>query len=162
MLSELRGWSRTRLLVAAGITVTATAGLLLASGLLHGGPFTPTAELWWAAPLLLIGSLALGALIASYLGATVGAEATFCDLRWPLIAVVLLHLSTDFFSVVPLVSGPSRLLLGAAATLLLVWAIRQRVDAERQARNADDAVSCTTCRPLFRSPATTTHTKDTP
>lgn len=162
MLAEIRAWGRTRRIVATGVALAGTGALLLASGLLFGGPFTPAAELWWAAPLILAGSLALGALIASYIGAPIGAEATFCDLRWPLLAIVLLHLATDFFSVAPLVAGPTRLILGAAATLLLLWALRERVRAEQRARTTDDGATCTTCRPLIATRRRSIPTQEDP
>lgn len=151
MFADVRAWPWRRWMVMAGVSALAFVSLTLASGALEPG--APAAlSIWWVYPLLAGGSTALGLVIASYVGAPVGAAATFCDLRWPLFGLTALHLGTDFRSVVPLLTGPARPVLAAAAVALLVWALRERLTIERRAHAAEEAgdvAVCSDCRPLY-------------
>jgi hypothetical protein len=93
--------------------------------------------------------------IASYFGAPIGAAATRCDLRWPVLAVLGLSFANDLRSTIPLLTGWSAPAVDAAALALLVWALAERVRLERSvtALTAEgtelDGQSCATCRPLL-------------
>ena len=158
----LRRWQRPRF-VAAGVSAVATAAALVAA---NGAVIPPTAwAAWWSVPAIAAGALLAGLIVGSYVRAPIGAEATLCDTRWPVLGLAGLALGTS--------PGPDSLLaylfswaapavLGAviqpavslASLALLGWALRLRLDLERSALAPDDgatvgAGSCPTCRPLF-------------
>lgn len=164
---SLRGWQRPRM-VAAGITaVAAAAALVAANGAAGAGAAwagTPWAA-WWSVPAIAAGSLLAGLLVGSYVRAPIGAEATLCDTRWPVLGLAGLALGTSpgpdsllaylFSWAAPAVLGTLiQPAVSLASLALLGWALRLRLDLERAALAPDDgalfgAVSCPTCRPLF-------------
>jgi hypothetical protein len=164
VLADLRAWSRRRRLVAAAVALATVGGLVLAAAMVPGtaGPAAP----WWAFVAVGSGGILLGLLVAGYLDAPIGAEATVCDLRWPMLGVVGLYLASDARALVPTLSAEVRPAVALAAVAVLVWALAGRLRGERRALaadrrreavrsagSADDAASdgetCTTCRPLF-------------
>ncbi|MET4704914.1 hypothetical protein [Frigoribacterium sp. UYMn621] len=158
MFGDLRGWTARRRMIATGVAIVALGGLMLASGLVEvadGRLSSP--GVWWAIPALAIGSLLIGLVIASYFRTPIGADATLCDTRWPGFGLIALFLATDARTVEPLLTGVTRPVVAAAALVLLVWALRERLASERRATaslnraSADgiDGEVCATCRPLF-------------
>lgn len=156
MLADLILWPSRRRLIAVGAAAAAFVAIALASGLLGVGA---AAAPWWSYAFAAIGSGLIGLVVASYFGAPIGAEATLCDTRWPVLGLVALHLATDVASLEPVLTGAVRPVVALAALALLVWALRERLESEREASAAEpgaDGAMCTTCRPLFpRSSATT-------
>jgi len=155
VFADLILWPRRRRLIAAGAAAAAFVVIALASGLLGIGVAGP----WWSYAFAAIGSGLIGLVVASYFGAPIGAEATLCDTRWPVLGLVALYLATDVASLEPVLTGAVRPVVALAALALLVWALRERLESEREASAAEpgaDGAVCTTCRPLFpRSSATT-------
>ncbi|MBC7442785.1 MAG: hypothetical protein H7311_09740 [Ramlibacter sp.] len=150
LFGELRTWSRQRRLIASGVATVAVVGLSLVSGTVSvsGGALVfPGA--WWGYLLTVAGSGLVGLIVSGYVDAPIGAEATLCDLRWPVLGLVALSLSTDLRTAVPLLDGFVRPVVAAAAVVLLVWALRERLQSERDAVAREDGEACTTCRPLF-------------
>lgn len=169
---SLRRWQRPRI-AAAGITaVAAAAALVAANGMAGAGAaIAGTAwagtswATWWSVPAIAAGSLLAGLIVGSYVRAPIGAEATLCDTRWPVLGLAGLALGTSpgpDSLLAYLFSWAAPALLGAviqpavslAFLALLGWALRLRLDLERAALAPDDgapfgAVSCPTCRPLF-------------
>ncbi len=146
---------RRRVLI--GIAAAAGAGLLwaLTTGYApFGMPVAHTAT-WWGLLAGITGSGLVGAVVASYFGAPIGAAATRCDLRWPALAVLGLSFANDLRSPVPVLSGWSQPAVDVAALALLVWALAERVRLERSVMSrttggmGTDGPSCTTCRPLL-------------
>ncbi len=102
-------------------------------------------------------------------GAPIGAEATVCDTRWPVLGLggVALgaaapsspaFLSTVFSANADSLAGLAQPAVGLAALALLSWALAQRLGQERKATTPAepgtdqlDGSACTTCRPLFPS-----------
>lgn len=167
MPSDLRLWSRRRWLVATAVAVSASVGLILAASMVAGAP-GPGAP-WWAFVGVAGGGILLGLIVASYLEAPIGAEATVCDLRWPVLGLLGLYLASDARALVPTLSAEVRPVVALAAVAVLVWALAERMRGERQALAADrrreavlqgdadarqdvpstDGETCSTCRPLF-------------
>jgi len=152
LFAELRLWTPRRRLIALGVAVAAHVVLSLATGAFAGvgGPLAFPAS-WWAYALTLLGSGMLGLVVASYFSAPIGGEATRCDLRWPVLGLMALYLSTDLRTAEPMLTGVVRPVVALAAVALLVWALRERLAAEHHAvADTDVGTVCTTCRPLFR------------
>lgn len=162
-LQQLRAWSARRLVYAGVATAGAAAVLLSTEGILN-----PT--MWWNAVFAAVGSILAGLLIGSYFRAPAGAAATVCDTRWPLLGLFVLAAATAgpdgplgyfFGSISPAVLtgliSPAFALLSLA---LLGWALWSRLKLERQALapDAESALACTTCRPLFPSQTGTERT----
>lgn len=167
---SLRRWERPRS-VTAGITAATFAVVLAAANGMVGAGAVWAA--WWTVPAIAAGSLLAGLVVGSYVRAPIGAEATVCDTRWPVLGLAGLALGTS--------PGPDSLLgylfswatpalLGAviqpaavlASLALLGWALRLRLDLEQAALTpAGEAPpggeSCTHCRPLFPA-ETSNHT----
>jgi hypothetical protein len=149
VFTDLRTWPTRRWVIAAGIA--AAAFIVLAAGY---WPLTsrPDGMLWLTVATTALGSAVIGAIVSSYIGTPIGADATLCDTRWPALGMIALYLTTEVRSLEPLVSGPARPVLAAAALALLVWALRERLSSERRAGSSGSAEgeACATCRPLFR------------
>lgn len=169
----LRYWLRSRWVVAAFATLLAVAGLATVGDLLPGtrfaafsGPGAPVP--WWDYPLVAITAVLTGLIIASYIGAPIGAEATLCDTRWPFLGLAGTALATGPSSgdnlLTQLFAGTSPALLanvvqpvlGIAAAALLAWALATRLSREHIAlalptdeTGATEPGACVTCRPLF-------------
>ena len=191
----LRRWQWSRWVVAATATLLVLAGLTAAGGLLSGarpaafsGPGVPVP--WWDYPLVAVTAVLAGLLIASYVRAPIGAEATLCDTRWPVLGLAGTALATgpssgdNLLTQVFAGSSPALLaeliqpVLGIAAAALLARALATRLSRERSAltpstdeTGATDQGTCVSCRPLFnprRGPSTAdgeqthqrTHTPD--
>jgi hypothetical protein len=147
MLADLALWSRRRWLVAGAVAVVSVGGLLLAASMLSSVPGL-TAP-WWAFAAVTAGGILLGLLAAGYLEAPIGAEATVCDLRWPVLGLAGLYLASDARALVPTLSAGVRPVVALAALALLAWALAERMRGERRALAAADGDTCSTCRPLF-------------
>ncbi|KFF59461.1 hypothetical protein JF66_11070 [Cryobacterium sp. MLB-32] len=151
ILAELRRWTRRRWAIAAAVAAVVGVGLALASGAVAvvdgalGVPGSP-----WALALTAVGAGMVGLVVASYFATPIGAEATMCDLRWPVLGVIAILLSTDLRADVPMLTGIVRPVVALAAIALLAWAARERLEAERRAVDeTGDGDVCTTCRPLL-------------
>ncbi len=163
---ELRRWPRHRWYVSALVAATVLLGLGAANGLIgvpadigHDSLAPPPARWWY--PFAIIGAGLVGLIFATYRGAPIGAAATFCDLRWPILGiagVAFAGLSSSSMSLIALAPGTlgvvTRLALGLAALALLVWALLQRLAQEQEAtvsdreRGVDPGNACSTCRPI--------------
>ena len=152
--AHLRTWPRRRWLIALGIAVAVFIGLALTAGWVSAA--VPAA--WWTVPATVAGSALIGLIVSSYLGTPIGADATLCDTRWPVLGLIALYLTTEIHSLEPVFSGMVRPALAAVAVALLIWALYERLDSEQKASRAAmngsaDGETCTTCRPLFSRPA---------
>jgi hypothetical protein len=166
---ELARWPRLRWSIAGGIALALTVALGLSTGVLPVQPRVPgnlpEVILWWVYPLVGVGSIGSGLLIASYFWAPTGAKATFCDLRWPMFALMGIAMATGSrasgATFADVLDGPAgslgeiaRIVVGIAALLLIVWSLSSRLARERLAQDAADRggsfPACTDCRPLFR------------
>lgn len=155
MLADLALWSGRRWLVATAVAGVSVGGLLLAASMLSGAP--ALAAPWWAFLAVAAGGILLGLLAAGYLEAPIGAEATVCDLRWPVLGLVGLYLASDAAALVPTLSAEVRPAVAVAALAVLAWALAERMRGERRALaadHADDGETCSTCRPLFPTRST--------
>ena len=174
----LRGWPARRWLVAVVVAVAVYSGLVVASGqwpAARNGSLSnlSIATPWWAYAIALAGAVLTGLIVAGYVGAPRGAEATFCDLRWPIFGTIGVAMAvessahgsllSDIFGVPGTVSSVTQPILGVAALALLAWALYDRLFRERSvltaAANAavdphadpSPGAACTTCQPLFPS-----------
>ena len=167
MLADLSLWSRRRWLVATAVAVSVSVGLVLAASMVSSTPGLGAP--WWAFAAVAGGGILLGLIVAGYLEAPIGAEATVCDLRWPVLGLLGLYLASDARALVPTLSAEVRPVVALASVAVLVWALAERMRGERHALAAgrqrdavlhgdadagQDALSidgetCSTCRPLF-------------
>ncbi|HSP76736.1 MAG TPA: hypothetical protein VLO31_11065 [Cryobacterium sp.] len=158
MLTELRTWPKRRRMIAAGVAASVLAVLNLASGsvAVAGGSLVfPGAG--WAYAVTLVGAGLIGLVVASYFDAPIGGEATRCDVRWPVLGLIAIYLTTELREAVPLISDAIRPVVAVAAIALLGWALLERLGSEHRAvaeRGEDgaDGEVCTTCKPLFPAP----------
>ena len=152
MFSDLRTWPTRRWMIVAA--VAAAAFIALATG------YAPSAggaggALWWTVAATALGASLIGLIVSSYIGTPIGADATLCDTRWPVLGLLALYLTTEVRSLDPVVSGAARPVLAAAALILLIWALRERLASERRATTRSESSEsaegevCTTCTPLF-------------
>lgn len=136
--SELRAWSRTRLLGAVGMWLALSVGLASA---VHA-----TSAPWWtwiAVPLV---SAGLSISIVGAVRAPVGAEFLVCDLAPTIGSVIALLIALPAESgLIPAAVLPA---WAAIAVVLALAAGAQRLDRLAVARSHDDGESCSTCRPL--------------
>ena len=147
-------------MAAAGIA-TATAATVVAS--LNGMVTVPGAA-WWNVAIVAAGSLLAGLVVGSYVGSPIGADATVCDTRWPLLGLSGLVVATStgqgtlaahlFTGTAPTVlAGVIQPAFALLSMALLGGALRQRLELERRAAapaaDGDTGDVCTTCRPLF-------------
>lgn len=155
---QVRRWQPSRVAVAA-VAATAAAAVVVAAN----GMMTETAATWWSFVVLAAGSLLTGLVAGSYIGAPIGAEATLCDLRWPVLGLTGLVVATStgqgslaahlFTGAAPAVlAGVIQPAFAVLSVALLRWALRERLELERKTASPPDGDSgdvCTTCRPLF-------------
>ena len=156
---QIRRWQWSRVAVAAVAAAAAAAVVVAANGMM-----TQTAAIWWSFVVLAVGSLLTGLVAGSYIGAPIGAEATLCDLRWPVLGLTGLVLATApgqgslaahlFAGATPAVlAGVIQPAFALLSVALLCWALRERLELERKAvspsPDGDSGDVCTTCRPLF-------------
>lgn len=125
---------------------------------------TPPGAAWWNTVIVAAGSILAGLIVGSYLGAPIGAEATVCDTRWPVIGLTGMVIATStgqgtltahlFAGAVPAVLA-GVIQPGFALLSLLGWALRACLDLERKAVNpsTDGGDVRTTCRPLLPTTA---------
>ncbi|POH72470.1 hypothetical protein [Arthrobacter glacialis] len=158
---QLRHWQWSRV-AAAG---TAAAAAAAAAGVLSmNGMMTEMRTPWWSVVIVAAGSLLTGLVAGSYIRAPIGAEATLCDTRWPVLGLTALVIATSTGRRTPaahLFTGAAPAVLAGAiqpafallSLALLGWALRERLELERRAVSAttggDAGDACTTCRPLF-------------
>lgn len=158
----LRGWQRRRV-VAAGIAAAAAAAALVAPNGLAGAGLA--SAVWWCVPVITAGSLLAGLVFGSYVQAPIGAGATVCDTRWPLLGLAGLALGTSpgpdsllayLFSWAPpaVLAAVMQPAVALASLALLGWALRLRLDLERTALAPPGEApfggeACPACRPLF-------------
>ncbi len=155
----LRSWQRTRL-TAAGIGAAAAAAAVVSVN----GMLSATAVPWWSLAFLAAGAVLTGLILGSYVRAPIGAEATLCDVRWPVIGLIGLVLATStgpgtlathlFAGAAPWVlAGVIQPVFALLALSLLAWALRERLRLERWAMappgEGDPTGDCPSCRPLF-------------
>lgn len=154
----LRSWQRTRF-AAAGIGAAAAASAVVSVN----GMLTAPAIPWWSLAFLAAGAVLTGLVLGSYVRAPIGAEATLCDTRWPVIGLIGLALATStgpgtlathlFAGAAPWVlAGVIQPVFALLALGLLAWALRDRLSLERWAMapsDGDPAAACVSCRPLF-------------
>jgi hypothetical protein len=159
----LRSWRPVRR-AGAGIAAAAAAAVVVSMN----GMMTPPGAAWWNAVIIAAGSILAGLIVGSYLGAPIGAEATVCDTRWPVIGLTGMVIATStgqgnlaahlFTGAAPTVlAGVIQPAFALLSLALLGWALRARLDLERRAvtpsTEGDDGDVCTTCRPLFPTKA---------
>jgi hypothetical protein len=165
-LASLRAWSLRRRILAAGVAIAAFVVTGLASDFLSiSGTGISLQEPWWAYPAAAAGAGLAGLIVASYIETAIGADATLCDTRWPVLGLVAIYFATDLRSAEPLLTGLTRPAVAVAALSLLTWALLERLRSERRAVKAlaidpngtADGESCTTCRPLFPRHSATGH-----
>ena len=160
---SLRRWPARRRLIVAAVAGMVLVGLALAAGtvaFVDGSLVFPGTG--WADAVTVVGAGLIGLVVASYVDAPIGADATLCDLRWPALGLISLYLSTDLRTAVPLLEPGIRPVVSVAASALLVWALLARLNSEYKATRSqrrsgapgdidgtEDGEVCTTCRPLF-------------
>lgn len=155
----LRSWRPIRI-AGAGIAAAAAAAVVVSMN----GMMTPAGTVWWNVVIVAAGALLAGLVVGSYLGAPIGAEATVCDTRWPMIGLTGVVIATStgqgtlaadlFTSAAPAVlAGVIQPAFALLALALLAWALRARLELERKAvstsTDGDTGDVCTTCQPLF-------------
>jgi hypothetical protein len=173
VLADLRRWPRRRWLVAAAVASAVIGALILAASMVSRAPGLGAP--WWAFAAVAIGGILLGLIVAGYFEAPIGAEATVCDLRWPVLGLLGLYLASDASALVPTLTAEVRPAVAVAAVAVLGWGLAERMRGERHALaadrrreaalgagagpdaddldNATDGDTCSTCRPLFPSRA---------
>lgn len=154
-LAELRSWRRSRTLIAAGAGVGAAALLIVTGGLVTAAASAP----WWAWPVIAIGAILFGLVVATFRSAPAGAEPVVCDLRWPVLGFIGLSLATELVSVVPMIDPLGRPVVALAALAALAYGLHDRMSRERrviaerrrleEGGDPVEGLTCATCRPLF-------------
>ena len=142
----LRSWSRPRVaatVVAAGL---AAVFLMAANGMVAG-----TGTGWTGYALVGAGSILAGFLAGSYVNAPIGAAATLCDLRWPVLSLFGVVWASSTREALP----AAQIAVGILSLGVMAWALHGRLELERRVTlgrsgspDADVDV-CTDCRPLF-------------
>lgn len=156
---QLRNWRWTRA-AAAGIAAATAAAVVVSLN----GMMTVAGATWCNVVIVAAGSLLAGLVVGSYIGSPIGAEATVCDTRWPLLGLTGLVVATStgqgtlaahlFTGAAPTVlAGVIQPAFALLTLALLGWALRERLELERKAlspaTDGDAGDVCTTCRPLF-------------
>ena len=99
---------------------------------------------WCKALIVAVGSLLVGLVAGSYFRAPIGAEATVCDTRWPVLGLTGLVIATSTGQramAAHLFTGASPAVLARViepafalrSLSLLCWALRDRLQLERNA-----------------------------
>jgi hypothetical protein len=151
-MSQAPPWRSRRVLIGLAAAVVVGGAWAMATG---SAPIGLTAsglpQSWWGILVGVLGSGLIGAIVGSYVDAPIGATATRCDTRWPVLGLLGIYFAADVRSVIPVLTGWSRPAVAVAALALLTWALAERIRAERRASGAAASPSdvCTTCRPLF-------------
>ena len=141
----LRSWSRSR--VAATVVAAGLAAVFLMAA--NGRP--PGGGTGWAGYALVCAvSVLAGFLAGSYVNAPIGAAATLCDLRWPVLGLFGAVWASSSREAVP----SAQVAVGLLALGVLAWALHGRLEMERKVTLGrespdSDVDACTDCRPLF-------------
>lgn len=106
-------WSRKRVVSAIAVTAASAVFLLAATGMAT----VPTSG-WPGYVFVAAGSLLAGLLAGSYVGAPIGAGATFCDLRWPVAGLLGLVWANTYRGDQP----PVKIAVGILALAVMAWA----------------------------------------
>ncbi|MDZ4091453.1 MAG: hypothetical protein U1D68_09635 [Arthrobacter sp.] len=129
--------------VAAGL---AAVFLMAANGMIAGAGTG-----WTGYALVGAGSILAGFLAGSYVNAPIGATATLCDLRWPVLGLFGVVWASSTREALP----AAQTAVGILSLAVMVWALHGRLELERKVTlgrsgspDADVDV-CTDCRPLF-------------
>lgn len=163
---ELRLWPMTRWITAGAAWLVLLVALVGTTRVLAPPLNTGlgTTDASWGLPMIGVAALLAALTVASYVRPTPGAEATMCDLRWPVFGLGATVLAVGSPTTGPFpgfLDGPegsvahfARLALAMAALGILLWGLIDRLRQERAARQAtelDDkaGIACTTCRPIF-------------
>ena len=141
-LREITAWPRSRFGIGLAVAVVFIAALAALSGLT---PFGTTAGAGWRYPLVVLLAGLLGLYGATAARTPIGAEMTLCDLRWPTLGTI----STGYAGRDATLTPSLAVLFDVAAVTVMVWAVVQRLEQERQALSSGDGEVCLTCRPLF-------------
>ncbi|GAA1001836.1 hypothetical protein [Subtercola frigoramans] len=160
MFAEIRHWELSRWLTSAGVSVAVATGLLFLAGVFQQpAPGALQTPLGWEVPAIALSAVLAGLLIASYVRPAIGAEVTFCDVRWPGLSLALTAVGTQTASAQTLVTGVARPAVALAAIGVLAWALIARLRLEHDLRlhalrvasgeEPAEGMTCTTCRPLF-------------
>ena len=146
LLQVLRSWARSRVaaaIVAAGL---AAAFLMAANGMIAGAGTG-----WTGYALVGAGSVLAGFLAGSYVHAPIGAAATLCDLRWPVLGLFGAVWASSAREALP----SAQTAVGILSLAVMAWALHGRLELERKVtldRSGSpdaDVDACTDCRPLF-------------
>lgn len=156
---QLRRWRWPRVTVAV---IAAATAATIATNL--NGMLTASGVPWWNVVAVALGSLLAGLVIGSYIGAPIGAEATVCDTRWPVLGLAGLVLATPsgqanlsthvLTGAAPAVlAGVIQAVIALLSLTLLAWAVGERFELERKVASRSTSMgtgaTCTSCRPLF-------------
>lgn len=142
----LRNWSRARVSASIAAAVLAAVFLVAANGML-GGAGTG----WTGYALVGAGSILAGFLAGSYVNAPIGAAATLCDLRWPVLGLFGAVWASSAREALPSV----QVAVGLLSLAVMAWALHGRLELERKVTlgrsgsGDSDVDACTDCRPLF-------------
>ena len=142
----LRSWSRSRVAATAVAAGLAAVFLMAANGMIAGAGTG-----WTGYALVGAGSILAGFLAGSYVNAPIGATATLCDLRWPVLGLFGVVWASSTREALP----AAQTAVGILSLAVMVWALHGRLELERKVTlgrsgspDADVDV-CTDCRPLF-------------
>lgn len=123
-LPEVLGnWSRKRVAVTVIAAATSAVFLTAATGMISGAGTG-----WTGYALVGAGSVLAGFLAGSYTDAPIGAAATLCDLRWPVMGLFALIWAGSPREALPPVQGA----VGLLALTVMVWALHARLELERK------------------------------
>lgn len=142
LLAVMLSWARKRVVTAIIAAAASAAFLLIGTGIA-----TDPAAGWAGYASVAAASMLAGLLAGSYVDAPIGADATFCDLRWPVAGLL-----GTLWANSPREAQPQvQLAVGVLALALMVWALHTRLRLERAATRANnpEIEACTDCRPLF-------------
>ncbi len=142
----LGNWSRARVVSTIAAAGIAALFLLGANGMIAGAGTG-----WTGYALVGAASILAGFLAGSYVNAPIGAAATLCDLRWPVLGLFGAVWASSAREAVPSVQVAAGLL----SLAVMAWALHGRLELERKVTlgrsgSPESGVDvCTDCRPLF-------------
>ena len=142
----LRSWPRARVATTMAAAGLAGVFLMAANGMISG-----TGTGWTGYALVAAGSVLAGFLAGSYVNAPIGAAATLCDLRWPVLGLFGVVWASSTREALPSV----QVAVGLLSVAVMAWALYGRLELERRATLGrsgspdSDIDVCTDCRPLF-------------